>query len=60
MEYYVATPFDLSKVASDRSVTEQYKAEFGLDPTIRSLRSYATVQVFAKSPEKSGIQTHLQ
>ena len=29
MEYYVSTPFDLSKVASDRSVTEQYKAEFG-------------------------------
>ena len=23
MEYYVSTPYDLSKVASDRSVTEQ-------------------------------------
>ena len=54
MEYYVATPFDLSKVASDRSVTEQYKAEFGSEPTIHSLRSYAAVLVFAKALEKSG------
>ena len=54
MEYYVATPFDLSKVASDRSVTEQYKADFGLDPMIHSPRCYANIQVFAKSPEKSG------
>ena len=32
----------------------QYKAEFGLDPTIHSPRCYANIQVFAKSPEKSG------
>ena len=54
MEYYVSAPFDLSKVASARSVTEQYKAEFGSEPTIHSLRSYAAVQVFAKALEKSG------
>ena len=34
MEYYVSAPFDLSKVANARSVTEQYEAEFGSDPTI--------------------------
>ena len=54
MEYYVSAPFDLSKVANARSVTEQYEAEFGSDPTIHSLRSYAAVQVFAKALEKSG------
>lgn len=54
MEYYVSAPFDLSKVAGARSVTEQYKAEFGSDPRIHSLRSHAAVQVFAKALEKSG------
>ena len=54
MEYYVSTPFDLSKAASARSVTEQYKAEFGSEPQIHSLRSYAAVQVFTKALEKSG------
>ncbi len=48
MEYYVSAPFDLSKVASARSVTEQYKAEFGLEQRLIDLRSYAAVQVFAK------------
>ena len=60
MEYYVSAPFDLSKVASARSATKQYKAEFGSDPTIHSLRSQVTIQVFAKSPENLAHQTHLQ
>ena len=47
MEYYVSAPFDVSKVASASSATEQYKAEFVSDPTIHSLRSCAAVQVFA-------------
>ena len=54
MEYYVSAPFDLSKVASARSVTEKYKAEFESDPTIHSLRSHAVVQVLANALEKSG------
>ena len=44
MEYYISAPFNLSKVASAGSVTEQYEAEFGSDPTIHSLRSYAAVR----------------
>ena len=32
----------------------QYKARFGLDPKIHSPRWYANIQVFAKSPKKSG------
>jgi ABC-type branched-subunit amino acid transport system substrate-binding protein len=56
----VSVLFDLSKVASARSVTEQYKAEFGSDPTIHSLRSYAAVQVFAKALENLEHQIHLQ
>ena len=53
MQYCVSAPFDLSKVASTRSFMEQYKAKFGSDPTIHSLRSYAAVQVFAEALERS-------